>query len=412
MSSGNHRMSAAAQKWLALVGIGEDGLGGLAPVARRLIMDAEFIVGGARHLQLAGSPACETLVWPSPISEAIAPILARRGRRTVVLASGDPFFYGVGSLLAAHIPVDEIISLPAPSAFSLAASRLGWSLQDCTLLSLHGRSFERIVPHLQPRARLLVLAWDETTAPRIATCLEAHRMGGSRVTVLEALGGPRERVRSVRADAFELPGIDPLNVVAIEVAADPDTRIIPMSPGLPDDYFEHDGQITRREFRAATIAALAPRRGELLWDIGAGSGSVGIEWMLSDTTNSTIAVEERPDRAARIARNAAALGVPGLTVTHGRAPGAFAELPRPNAIFVGGGAGDDGMLEKAWAALRVGGRLVVNAVTLETQALLTRRFKEEGGELVQMQIAYAAPVGTFFGWRPAMPVVQWRITKP
>src|SRR4051794_27814059 len=200
-------MSAATQRWLALIGIGEDGLDGLSPVARRLIADAEFIVGGARHLKLAGSPKCESLVWPSPMSEAIAPILARRGQRVVVLASGDPFFYGVGSLIAAHVPIDELIALPAPSAFSLAASRLGWSLQDCVLLSLHGRSFARILPHLQPRARILVLAWDETTAPRVATCLEAYGMGGTHIAVLEALGGPRERVRSIRADAFDLPGI-------------------------------------------------------------------------------------------------------------------------------------------------------------------------------------------------------------
>jgi precorrin-6Y C5,15-methyltransferase (decarboxylating) len=403
-------MSGATHKWLALIGVGEDGLDGLSPVARRLIADAEFIVGGARHLKLAGSPKCESLVWPSPISEAIAPILARRGQRVVVLASGDPFFFGVGSMIAAHLPIDEIISLPAPSAFSLAASRLGWSLQDCILLSLHGRSFERIVPHLQPRARILVLAWDETTAPRVATCLEAHHMGGSRITVLEALGGPREKVRSIRADAFDMPGIDPLNVVAIEVA-DPEARSIPLSPGLPDSYFEHDGQITKREIRAATIAALTPRRGERLWDIGAGSGSIAIEWMLCDPANTAIAIEEREDRAARIARNAGALGVPGLTIVTAQAPAVFAELPPPDAIFIGGGASDHDVIDQAWAALAAGGRLVVNAITLETQTLLCQRFKEQGGELVQMQVAHAAPVGTFFGWRPAMPVVQWRVTK-
>jgi precorrin-6Y C5,15-methyltransferase (decarboxylating) len=402
---------SANQRWLALIGIGEDGLDGLSPVARRLIADAEFIVGGARHLKLAGSPTCESLIWPSPITGAIAPILARRGRRVVVLASGDPFFYGVGSLIAGHVPIEEIIVLPAPSVFSLAASRLGWSLQDCVLLSLHGRSFERILPHLQPRARILVLAWDETTAPRLATCLEAHRMGGSRITVLEALGGPRERVRSVRADPFDLPGIDPLNIVAVEVLADAEARIIPLSAGLPDDYFEHDGQITKREIRAATIAALAPRRGELLWDIGAGSGSIAIEWMLCDPANAAVAVEERPDRAARIARNAAALGVPALAIVNGQAPAGFAELPAPDAIFIGGGAGDKDVIDHAFAALPAGGRLVVNAVTLETQSLLYHCLKQHGGELVQMQIAHAAAVGTFFGWRPAMPVVQWRITK-
>ena len=402
---------SAGHKWLALIGIGEDGLDGLSPIARRLIADADFIVGGARHLKLAGSPRCESLVWPSPMTEAIAPILARRGQRVVVLASGDPFFYGVGSIIAAHVPIEEMISLPAPSAFSLAASRLGWNLQDCTLLSLHGRSFERILPHLHPGARILLLAWDETTAPRVAACLEARHMGGSRITVLEALGGPRERVRSIRADAFELPGIDPLNVVAVEVAVDMDARVIPQSGGLPEDYFEHDGQITKREIRAATIAALAPRRGELLWDIGAGSGSIGIEWMLCHPSNKAFAIEAHSERAARIARNAAALGVPDLRIVHGRAPAAFADLPPPDAIFIGGGAGNEDVIDQALAALRVGGRLVANAVTIETQAFLSQRFKDQGGELVQMQVAHATPIGTFFGWRPAMPVVQWRVTR-
>jgi precorrin-6Y C5,15-methyltransferase (decarboxylating) len=218
-------------------------------------------------------------------------------------------------------------------------------------------------------------------------------------------------VRSIRADTFELPGIDPLNVVAIEIVAESEARIIPLSVGLPDDYFEHDGQISKREIRAATLAALSPRRGERLWDIGAGSGSIGIEWMLCDPGNIAMAIEESADRAARIARNAATLGVPGLTIVHGRAPAAFAVLPPPDAIFIGGGASDEDVIDQASSALSVGGRLVANAITLETQTLLYRRFKDQGGELVQMQVAHAAPVGTFFGWRPAMPVVQWRMTK-
>jgi precorrin-6B C5,15-methyltransferase / cobalt-precorrin-6B C5,C15-methyltransferase len=218
-------------------------------------------------------------------------------------------------------------------------------------------------------------------------------------------------VRSVAASAFDLPGIDPLNIVAIEVTPGPGARIVPRSCGLPDEFFEHDGQITKREIRAATIAALAPRRGDRLWDIGSGSGSVAIEWMLSDPANAAISVEERPDRASRIARNAAALGVPDLKIVAGRAPAMLDGLPTPDAVFVGGGAGDDDMIDRAWDALTIGGRLVVNAVTLQTQALLYQRFTREGGELVQMQVSHAVPVGSFSGWRPAMPVVQWRISK-
>lgn len=399
-------------RWLAIVGIGEDGPESLSPAARRLIAQAELVVGGGRHLELAGPLAGETLRWPSPLSDAFPAILARRGRPVCVLATGDPFFYGIGSALAREIPPDEIDCHPAPSAFSLAAARLGWALQDCALVSLHGRALERVLPHLQPRARILALSWDERTPARLAGLLVARRMGASRLAIGEALGGPRERVRETTAQGFLLSDIVPLNIVGIEVTAEADAPILSLAPGLPDDCFEHDGQITKREIRALTLSALAPRQGELLWDIGAGSGSVGIEWMLCHSSNRAIAVEARRDRADRVLRNALALGVPDLRVVEGKAPAALAGLPTPDAIFVGGGATDLGVLDAVWAALPPGGRLVVNGVTLETGAELTRRMGVCGGTLITVQIARAEPVGGFRGWRPAMPVVQWSVTKP
>ena len=265
-------------------------------------------------------------------------ILARRGEPVCVLASGDPFFYGVGGLLMRHIPPEEMICLPAPSAFSLAAARLGWSLQDCATLSLHGRALEAIIPHLQPNARLLALSWDGATPGKLAALLTARGMGRSKLIVCEAMGGAMRSLRAARADDFAFDDVAALNTIALEVVAEAGSRVLPRASGLLDALFEHDGQITKREIRAMTLAALAPRRGELLWDVGAGSGSVAIEWMLCDPANRAIAIERRPERAARIARNAAALGVPGLEIVEGDPPEALAGLPRPDAIFVGGGA--------------------------------------------------------------------------
>ena len=329
-----------------------------------------------------------------------------------MLASGDPFHYGVGAVLARAIDPREMIVLPAPSAFSLAAARLGWSVPDTVLLSLHGRSLDLVRPHLQPGARILVLTSGGDGPAALAQLLARSGFGYTRLTVLEALGGPRERVRSTTAAAFAFGAVDDLNTVAIEVAAAPDARILPRTAGIPDELFEHDGQISKREVRAVVLSSLTPRRGELLWDIGSGSGSIAIEWMLSDPTMRAIAIERRGDRAARILRNAAACGVPALQVTPAAAPGALAELPTPDAIFIGGGASESGVLDSAARALRPGGRLVVNAVTLETETLLLGRHTVLGGELLRLAISRAEPLGEKIGWRAAMPVTQWKWIKP
>ncbi|MDJ0448590.1 precorrin-6y C5,15-methyltransferase (decarboxylating) subunit CbiE [Methylocystis sp. JR02] len=399
------------EKWLSIIGIGEDGVEALAPAARTLINQATLIVGGARHLSLISESKAERLQWPSPLTDAIPLILARRAAPVVVLASGDPFFYGVGDLISRHVARDEIFCIPAPSAFSLAAARLNWSQQDCALVSLHGRAFERITPHLQPRARIIALSWDETTPRRLADHLTKLGMCASRLFVLERLGGAKERIRETRADAFDLQDIAALNTVAIDVVAEPGARIIPRAPGLPDDWFENDGQLTKREIRAVTLSALAPRKGETLWDVGAGSGSISIEWMLSDPANLAIALERDETRAARIARNAIALGVPDLEIVKGAAPRALEDLRTPDAIFIGGGA-NDATLEAAWRALPSHGRIVVNAVTLETQALLAQAFETKGGDLTHLQISRARPVGRFHALDPAMAVLQWRAVKP
>jgi precorrin-6B C5,15-methyltransferase / cobalt-precorrin-6B C5,C15-methyltransferase len=399
-------------RWLSILGIGEDGLDGLSSSARAILDRAELVVGGERHLALVGDVGAQRMAWPSPLSDAIELIEARRGARVVVLASGDPFHWGVGVTLARHIPPEEMLALPAPSSFSLAASRLGWALQEVATLSLHARPLETIIPHLQPRARILALTWDETTPAKVAQRLVTLGFGPSRLTVLEALGGPRERLRQASAAGFALDASDPLNVLAIEVVAAPDARPIPLAVGLPDDLFEHDGQLTKREIRAITLSALAPLKGELLWDVGLGAGSVAIEWLLRDPANRAVGFEERPDRVERAVRNAAALGVPRLRAVAGRAPEAFAGAAAPDAVFLGGGAGDPGVFEGAWTALRPGGRLVANAVSLQTEALLAGWFARHGGDLVRISVERIEPLGTMHGWRPAMTVMQWRVVKP
>ena len=405
--------SAALPRWLSIVGIGEDGVDGLSAAARELIGGAEIVFGGRRHLALA-APLIRgaARAWPSPFEGAADEVGRHRGRQVCVLASGDPFHYGVGAVLARHLDPREMIVLPAPSALSLAAARLGWSIPDTALLSLHGRSLDLIRPHLQPGARILVLTSGGDDPAVLARLLAQSGFGRSRLTVLEALGGPRERVRSVTAGAFALDAIGPLNLVAIEVEAAPDARILPRTAGLPDELFEHDGQITKREIRAVVLSSLAPRRGELLWDIGSGSGSIAIEWMLSDQTMQAVAIERRADRAARIVRNAAACGAPALQVVAAAAPAALAELPMPDAIFIGGGASEPGVLDGAARALRPNGRLVVNAVTLETEMLLLGRHAVLGGELLRLAVSRAEPLGEKIAWRAAMPVTQWKWIKP
>ena len=397
--------------WLSIVGIGEDGFDGLSTAARDLLGRAELIAGGKRHLALVASLSKPTLEWETPFSATIPKLLAHRGQRVVVLCSGDPFWYGAGSSLAEAVPAEQTVAIPAPSTFAWAAARLRWRLEETMTLGLHARPIELLRPHLRTGARLIVLLRDGAATAQVAAYLNNGGFGPSRLTVLEALGGPRERVRMTTAAGFALHDVTAPVALAIEAVAEPGATILPRVAGLPDDLLAHDGQLTKREIRAVTLSTLAPRGGELLWDIGAGAGSIGIEWLLAHPTNRAIGIEARQDRLDRAKANALSLGVPHLDLRLGAAPVALKDLPTPDAIFVGGGASGDGVLDAAWQALTPGGRLVVNSVTLETEAILIARQAHHGGTLLRLSVEHAGAVGALTGWRAAMPVVQWSVTK-
>jgi precorrin-6Y C5,15-methyltransferase (decarboxylating) len=402
--------------WLSVIGIGEDGLPGLSPAARTLIETAQTLVGGARHLAMVPGGEAERLLWRQPLGDTIADIEARRGTRLTVLASGDPLWYGVAVVLARHFRREEMTIVPQPSAFSLAAARLGWALAECTSLSLHGRPLDSLRLHLAPGRRCLMLSEDRTTPRQVAGLLAAAGWGPSRMSVFEHLGGPREAVRhSTAQDWGERESAD-LNTIALECAMVPGTRALSLLAGLPDDAFEHDGQLTKREVRAITLARLAPLLGETLWDIGAGSGSIAIEWLRATQGGAAIAVEQNPERAAIIARNAAALGVPALRIIADAAPQALAKIPRqlaqPDAIFIGGGVGEAGLLQAVWAALRPGGRLVANVVSLEGERAILDWQARYGGELTRIALSRSEPLGRHHVWRPLMPVTQLAAIKP
>ena len=409
-------------RWLSVVGLGEGGLADLTPAARALVDGAEVLIGGARHLAMVPDTmdpdarlpdgGRERLTWPSPFDALTGEIEARRGRRVCVLATGDPLFYGVGAKLTRHFDIDEMTIVPAPSAFSLACARLGWSAPDTTLLTLHGRPLEVLHPAIHPGGRLLALSQGGKTPARVAALLCERGYGSSRITVLQRMGGPQERRIEGTAADWSADDVADLNTLAIACIADPGSALLPAVPGLPDTAFRHDGQLTKREVRAATLAALAPVPEQLLWDVGAGCGSVAIEWLRAARGARAVAVEHEASRISFITANAAALGTPGLEIVEGRAPEALAGLQAPDAVFVGGGVSADGMLGACWSALKSGGRLVANAVTLEGEQALMAWASAKGGALTRLAVSRAEPVGGMTAWRPLMPVTQLAAVKP
>ena len=397
--------------WLTVVGIGEDGFKGLGRNARHALLRATRIIGAQRQLDLL--PLCiggERQLWPSPFS--MEPVLSRRGTPVCVLASGDPMFYGVGASLARQVAAEELTILPAPSSVSLAAARLGWPLQEVVTLSVVARPLAAINAHLASGVRLLVLSNDGSSPALIAALLVERGFGSSRISVFEHVGGPAERRIDGHALAWEHTAVADLNLVAIDCLADANAPRLSRLAGLPDAAFKHDGQLTKRDVRAMTLARLAPMPGELLWDVGAGSGSIGIEWMRTHPSCRAVAIEADAGRQSLIEHNRDALGVPGLQLVRGKAPEALNGLEAPDAIFIGGGVTRDGVLDTCWQHLRPGGRLVANAVTLQSEMTLMTWRAEHGGELTRIHVAQAQPLGEFDTWRQALPITLLDVVKP
>ena len=401
---------ATNQKWLSVIGIGESGLSELSPLARGFVDRASLIVGGKRHLAMLDDSLQPQLVWTSPIETSIESILTHRGTPVCILASGDPLCYGIGVTLLKYISILEMTIIPAPSTFSLACARLGWSLTDVETISFCGRAPDFLAAILAPDAKLLILSAGADTPQIVADLLTQRGYGDSQVTVLEHLGG-RERVVSDLARAWSKSDVAALNAIAVECRIDPNTTPLNRLPGLPESAYHHDGQLTKREVRAITLAALAPMPGELLWDVGAGCGSIGIEWLRSHPRCRAIAIEQHSHRLQFIADNMAALGTPHLQLVQGKAPAALTDLPTPDAIFIGGGVTAPGLLATCWKALRSGGRLVANAVTVETELQLLQWHQQVGGELTRIAIQRTQVIGGFLGWKPLIPVTQLVVFK-
>ena len=379
---------------ITVVGIGEDGLDGLTPKARGLIDEAEVLVGGERHLSKVPLGGEQRIDWDGDFDAAFDKIEKMKDRRVVVLASGDPLHYGVGANIVRRFGADQVNVIPAPGAFSLVAADLGWPLADVKCLTVHGRALEAVTLYLTPGRRLLVLSWDGETPEKLAGLLTARGFGPSRITVLGNLGGDDETRTEGTAEKWTGETVPDLNTIAVECVAGDGADVLSRVPGLPDDAFEHDGLITKREVRAVTLARLMPLPGQTLWDVGAGSGAVAIEWLRAEPSAKAFAVERDPKRAAVIARNAANLGVPELKIVEGEAPGILSEIETvPDAVFVGGGVSVPGLLEACWDALSLGGRLVANGVTLEAEQRLLFFQNEFGGDLTRMAVSRAAPVG-------------------
>ena len=393
---------------VTVAGVGADGWDGLSARSQSAIEAAGVIVGGPRQLALLpSSVAGRRIPLPRPLLPGLPELVASHAPAgLVVLASGDPMFYGIGSTLVRLFGADQVRVLPHPSSVSLAAARLGWPLDDVDVVSLVGRPLALLQPALQAGRRVLALTASASAAGEIRALLDGRGFGASPVTVLADLGGPAEAVGPADGSPHS-----PLAIVAIDCRLDAGAAPLPRSPGLPDDAFEEDGQLTKREIRALALAALAPVPGQLLWDVGAGSGSIGIEWMRTHPASRAIAVEPRADRRERIIRNAAALGVPGLVVVPGSAPEALAGLPRPDAVFIGGGVTAEGVVSACWDALDAGGRLVANAVTIEGEIALADWRRRVGGSLTRIAVERAGALGRFTAWRPALPVVQWSVRK-
>ncbi len=398
--------------WLNIIGVGDDGLGSLNEAAKIALSKATLIVGGKRHLDmLPKDDDRATLIWPSPLIQLVDDVMAKRGQQITILATGDPMHYGIGVTFAKRLPATEMAVFPALSAFALAASRLGWDLSRTITMTLHGRPLELILSNLAPATQILALSDNGDTPSHLAALLCDTGYGDSVLTVLEHMGGSKENQQTKTANRWVGQKCQDLNTIAVDCVADNTANPISLIPGLPDDAFVHNGQITKREVRSATLAALSPLRGQLLWDVGAGSGSISTEWMRINPLNQAMAIEHIQDRLDLIQQNRVKLGVPGLKIISGTAPEALANLPDPDRIFIGGGLTNEGVFEICWQRLKPGGVLVANTVTTQGESFAFNLAEQWDGELTRLNISRAIKIGNFTSWKPFRQVTQLRLVK-
>jgi precorrin-6Y C5,15-methyltransferase (decarboxylating) len=397
---------------ITVVGVGEGGVAALGPEACAVVAGAKTVLGPPRLLAGLDGEKQNLVAWDSPLERMLEQVRELKDSGAVVLATGDPSWFGIGATLSRYLQRDDFRILPHPSAFSLAAARLHWPLQNVATLSLHGRALSALNPHILPGNRILALTTDHGTVAAVADLLQARGYGDSTLVALENLGGPDERISKATAAAIDAAALGDFLTLAIDCVAAAGAPLLPTVPGLPDEAFVTDGQITKREVRAATLARLAPFPGALLWDIGAGSGSVAIEWMRAARDAAAIAFERDPARQALIRTNAGNLGCPGLAVVAGDAPQSLAGQKTPDAVFMGGDVANEAIFAAAWDALKPGGRLVANSVTLEGEQALLARSGRFGGELIRIDIAVLDTIGRRRVLRPRLPVTQWAVVKP
>ena len=400
--------------WLTIIGIGDNGLDGLSKESISKINNAEYVFGGERHLSFIPDNGIKKILWENPIKNSVERIISLKSRPVCVLASGNPLWHGIGNTLLKYISVDEMLIHPSPSVFSLACAKVGWDLNDVEAISLHTNPVSVIGKYLQQGIKLFLLTKNSKTPIEVVDYLNKHGFNKSKFIIFENLGGVNENITTTTVESFDLKDISRLNVICIECIADTDTNYYSCVPGLPNEIFNNDGQITKREIRAATLAKLTPFKDDLLWDIGAGSGSISIEWMRSGKNLKAIAIECNSRRIEFLKKNAIELGVPNLEIIQGKAPDILLGLKKPNAIFIGGGlSGNNGIeiIEKSINSLLPNGRLVINAVTIETEILLINNCKKYGGDLTKIAVSKVKKVGSSIAWDDYMPVVQWSYHK-
>ena len=399
-------------RWLSVIGIGEDGLGGLSSTAIRLLETAEFIIGGQRQLEMIPNSEQKKIIWPTPIHSLVKKLETFRGKKTCILATGDPLSFGIGNTLTRIFSINEMQIFPSLSASTLACARMGWSHTETDLISLHGRSIATLETFLRPRGKLIILSHDGDTPSLVAKFLTNRGYGGSIIKVFEHMNGTKERsFYNIASEWQHNPGAA-FNTIAVDLNCSDIDAIKSRAPGLQDNLFIHDGQITKQEIRVTTLSALEPFPGALLWDVGAGSGSIGIEWMRMDHRCQAIAIEANPERAENITQNSCKLGTPNLKIVIDKAPSILSTLPTPDAIFIGGGITSKGMVKQCWDFLRAGGCLVANVVTTEGEEEVLKNQKKLGGHLTRISISNLEKIGSKKAWRPSMQVTQWKVKKP